>query len=439
MKDTTLGWAALAGALLMFLLPLGTRKVLGKFGSAGDFTRLAVSAVELVGAGFVVGWLMVRRRLPPVRLPIASAAAFLALALVATLASPARAVASIHWVRLGFSVLLALAFVQIGAKSRSWFRLAVGAVLIAGLLQSVIAVGHVAIQHDFGLRLLGESRLAPDLAGAAKLDTVSGKVIRGYGTFPHPNILATFLAVALLAWWWLFVRQPDRRSLWRDAGLALIGIALLAGLAATFSRLGVLAAGGGIAFASWRVWYVPGLRRRFGANARLAAVFVCASAVGLALIFPLWFSRFAVSRNDQAVSLRLKYLRAAGRMVADRPLFGVGPGAFPELLPRYTPGEIPPWQRQPVHSVPVLVLAELGVVGFAALTVFLWRLLKPLCVRAETTEHALVKTLSFGWLVILGISGLGDHFLWAVPQGQMLLWVVVSVVSGMSFRYRQPN
>lgn len=429
MHDTARGLLALAGVLFLFLIPLGTRKVVGQLGSAGDFTRLAIFALDLFAAVIVVWWLRVRQRLAPVRLPFASAIVFLAVALLAAFASPVRSVALTHWVRLGLAVVLALAFVQLGASSRRWLVVVAGVLVAAGVIQAAIAVGQVVVQRDLGLRMIGESRLAPDISGVAKIDTPAGKFIRGSGTFPHPNILAAFLAAALMAWWWLFVRGSPSRALWRDAGLFVVGALLLAGFAATFSRLGVLAVAAGFACATWRVWYVPGLRRRFGINARLAVVFVVASAVGLSLLFPLWFSRFTVSRSDQTISLRLDYLRAAGRMVADRPLLGVGPGTFAEALPRYSGEFVEPWQRQPVHNVPVLVLAELGILGGAALAVFLWRLLRPLFVRAETTDQALVKTLAVGWLVVLGVSALGDHFLWAVPQGKMLLWAVLGIVA----------
>jgi len=50
-----------------------------------------------------------------------------------------------------------------------------------------------------GLQLLGESFLAPHLSGVAKISTEQGLVMRAYGTFPHPNILATFLIISIFA------------------------------------------------------------------------------------------------------------------------------------------------------------------------------------------------------------------------------------------------
>ncbi len=433
----TRGWGVLFGTLLLFLIPFGTRKAVAQLGGAGDFTRVSIWAVELAALMLVGWWLSIRRLLAPFSFPWTPAIIFLLLALLSTLAGEARWLSLWAWFGLVLVIVVAAALVQVGASSRKWLAAAVWAFVIAGAIQAAIALGQFAFQHDLGLRILGESRLATDIAGVAKLDTSVGKVIRAYGTFPHPNLLAAHLTVAMLAWWWLWVRRAESASRSADMVLLGVGAALLAGFAVTFSRLGLAALVTGLAVVSWRVWAVAGLRRRFGRQARLGALFVIGCGLGLLLLLPQWSSRIAIDGGEQAVALRLQYVRSAWQMIKDRPFFGVGPGAFAQALPRYAPELTESWQRQPVHNVWLLILAELGIFGFAAFVWLLKRLLEPLASRAETTDRALLKALAAGWLAALFIFGLGDHFFWTLPQGRILFWGVLAVVAGASFRYRQ--
>ncbi len=427
-KDTTKGWGVLAGALLIFLIPLGTRRVVAELGSAGDFSRLIVSAIEVLGLAFVAWWLWVRRGLAPANFPGGWAVCFLAFALVSALASAARILSLWSWAELAISVGVAAALTQIGANSRRWLAVVAWVLVIGGVLQAAVALGQFVFQHDLGLQVLGESRIAADLAGVAKLDTAAGKIVRSYGTFPHPNLLAAYLATALLAWWWLWVRRAASAARIADAALLGIGAALLAGFAVAFSRLGLVALAVGFSVVAWRMWAVPGLRRRFGRQARLGALFVLGCGLGLVLLLPQWASRIAIDGREQAVALRVEYVRSAWRMVAEHPFFGAGPGTFAEIAPRFSDQIAEPWQRQPVHNLWLLMLAELGAVGFMAFIVFVWRLLRPLAVRAETGEQALAKALAVGLLAALFAFSLGDHFFWTLPQGRMLLWGILAVV-----------
>src|SRR3989338_9422288 len=82
------------------------------------------------------------------------------------------------------------------------------AILAGGLFQSLIAIAQFLKQSAIGLRFLGESVIAPDMEGVAVFyNSVGEKVMRAYGTTPHPNILAAYLLLGLFAIYYLLLRQ----------------------------------------------------------------------------------------------------------------------------------------------------------------------------------------------------------------------------------------
>ncbi|HLG25846.1 MAG TPA: hypothetical protein VI588_03605, partial [Candidatus Gracilibacteria bacterium] len=110
---------------------------------------------------------------------------------------------------------------------------------VAGMAaQAGIAIFQYLFQHSLGLQILGEAALSPDTPGVAKMDVGGEKLIRAYGTFPHPNVLAGGLTAALfLSWHWL------KNTFWLRVGVvALLSAALLL----TFSRSAFLAFAGGV-------------------------------------------------------------------------------------------------------------------------------------------------------------------------------------------------
>ncbi|MCG2694086.1 O-antigen ligase family protein [Candidatus Parcubacteria bacterium] len=82
------------------------------------------------------------------------------------------------------------------------------------------------------------------------------------------------------------------------------------------------------------------------------------------------------------------------------PLFGIGIGNYTIGLPK-------PY-GQPSHNIFLMVLAELGAVGFL-LYLALWR--------------KLWKSGLHSVLILFFIIGLFDHYLWTLYSGQMIFWV----------------
>jgi hypothetical protein len=78
-------------------------------------------------------------------------------------------------------------------KHLIWVSLMAG-----GFIQAVLGIAQFISQSSLGLSFLKESILSPSGAGVAKILLAEESLIRAYGLFPHPNILAGFLGITIL-------------------------------------------------------------------------------------------------------------------------------------------------------------------------------------------------------------------------------------------------
>src|SRR3989338_4881702 len=75
-----------------------------------------------------------------------------------------------------------------------------------GLFQAVIAILQFLKQSSLGLGLFGESVLTTHLTGIASFYNLTGeKIIRAYGTTPHPNILSAYLFLAIFSFYFVYL------------------------------------------------------------------------------------------------------------------------------------------------------------------------------------------------------------------------------------------
>ena len=102
---------------------------------------------------------------------------------------------------------------------------------ILGFFQSLVGFFQFVFHKSLGLYFLGESFLSPLNGELARVFIGGGRLLRAYGTFPHPNILAAFLVLSLLSTYFLY------RKKFFILFLFLIFINWL-GLVLTFSRAG---------------------------------------------------------------------------------------------------------------------------------------------------------------------------------------------------------
>ena len=271
--------------------------------------------------------------------------------------------------------------------------------LFGALFQVCLALGQVLLNHSVGLSFLGEPHVGPQVMNVAKNKTEVEAVIRGYGTFLHPNILAAYLMTIFL------VAIPHLKKaaflLW--SFILLLGIYLTGSQAAELT-LGVLL-----------VLYLF-FRMVKSASSQKTVIFGF-----LAIFFTLnvWFFFNAdhLKIEDASIQERVAQTDISRSMVKQYPT-GVGISQFTLVTEEISPTKLEPWRYQPVHNVYFLVLSELGIQGLILL-------LLTIVVMFASTKKPL-QALPF--LALVTIASF-DHLLMTSYVGVLLIGLVVFLLA----------
>ncbi|HWS48938.1 MAG TPA: O-antigen ligase family protein [Candidatus Methanoperedens sp.] len=258
---------------------------------------------------------------------------------------------------------------------------------------------------------IGERKFTYGGIGIAQIRFFDEGWIRAYGSFSHPNSLAGFL---LLAWWWF--RQQFRSSggqgfnrvwYWIVNWSAILGIVLSGSRVVWVLTLLMLV-----------VEQLP-LGKNFWKDRKfIGKIFLFFGVIMLllGLISVNYRIRdFLGGWDIQSLQKREKLALSALKMIKDTPLFGVGLGNFMVKLPSYQGNGF--YWMQPVHNIFLLVWSEVGVLGMILFLIFI-------------AEHFLkIKWRKKYWfLLIVGISGMMDHYWVTLPQNSWLLAIILGLI-----------
>ncbi|MDO8496723.1 MAG: O-antigen ligase family protein [bacterium] len=313
------------------------------------------------------------------------------------------------------------------------------AVMVGGIFQAVVAIVQFVRQSSLGFRYLGESVINFDLSGIASFYTSAGeKVIRAYGTTPHPNVLATCLFFAMFSFYfiYLYYRLHSKHTpffdTWDRATLGFYGVMLFA-FFTTFSRVIVFIWFVSFCLRSVVVRAFKHYRITFGTKEgrkRIIAILLVNLAV-IILFSSLYFneiiSRSSISGEDQAVTLRAFYTKEALGMEWN--LLGVGTGNFVGWLMEKEPFLIQ-YAYQPVHNIYLLIYSETGILGLGAFLIFLVFLVKDF-ISGTRLRKSYDLSMLFFFCSILFI-GFFDHLFWTLQQGRLVFWSSLGLLTYLS-------
>jgi hypothetical protein len=223
--------------------------------------------------------------------------------------------------------------------------------------------------------------------------------------FGDLNAAGSYFAMALVA----AAGLSDFRSR-RGIAYAAATVPLALALWLSGSRAALAGAAIGIvASLAWthRAGVRPGIfsRRRFAAVAALIVI----SLAGYAL--------YPAKRNvtvGYSAWARAELTVTGLRMLADRPLLGVGVSRFYDLFPQYASPELrqkffeaaeTPVTHENAHNNFMQVLAELGVAGFVAFLLVLWLALRPDALDADERSVRVPFVFAIGAFLLTALLG----------------------------------
>ncbi len=294
-------------------------------------------------------------------------------------------------------------------------KVEVGQILIiSALTQSAIAIIQFIIQSDLGLRVLGESLIKPWLAGVAKISTLDEVLIRSYGTFPHPNILAAFLLISFVFLVQLIIQRIHFKHSLKIYFLYYVLIST--GVFLTFSRT------------AWILWVlinlifiILNLKNPFVPknNLEFLLLFFIIYSIALLVIFPNeLYLRLNINFNEQAINQRILYSNIALKIIKDNPFLGVGLGNYINYLKDHFKG-LESWQYEPVHNIFLLITSEVGIVGILVLGLFFLLKLR---------KEIFLNPVSLSFIFIILFFGILDHFFWTLQPGELMFWMLLGII-----------
>ncbi len=298
-------------------------------------------------------------------------------------------------------------------------QISLGVIYISGIIQAILGILQFHMQHSMGLELLGEYVPAALADGAATLDIAGSKLLRAYGTFPHPNVFAAYLLVSLIIGFYFVSRETRKKWLI----LALFGnILLFIGIFLTFSRVvWFTAAVSGIAFV---IYYLA------TKAVKPAILLLISGFVSCATILVVWhnllFSRASDVVNSRSFIDRGVFNNFGFTIFKQNWLTGTGVGNYiPTMQEMF---HLEAWQYQPAHNIFIYIAATLGIVGLFLFLWLLWAVFKPLVTCKPGVLRATFLILGFSLLFISNF----DHFLVTIQQGQLIFFTTLGLIASSS-------
>lgn len=286
-------------------------------------------------------------------------------------------------------------------------------------IQSLLALNQFYLQHPIGLYKLGEQQIYSFNQGIAKIVVSGITYIRGYGTFPHPNLLSAYLLGGIFICLYLF--SFTNKLIYK----AIFGACLIVnvlGITVTFSRAAFFSLAVGLVI---YFGYVLLKKKWHSEYTGKIIILLIAAILSLVLFHKFLLVRDSISFSDQAVVERGYYNNVGLTMIKEHPLFGVGLGESVLHMQQYTSFKLWPWQYQPIHNYFLLAAAELGIPGALILIWIFWSHIKSMGRDLSDPFHLSVFSILFCFAILMFF----DHYFYTLQQTQMLLWLVLALAA----------
>ncbi len=278
------------------------------------------------------------------------------------------------------------------------------------LVQAVLLSAGLVVAYGFYQYFQGVDTTAFEWVDGEQFPLLK---VRVFSTLQNPNLLAGFLVVIVALAAGLGLNAESARG--KTAFLVLV-LALGVCLALTYSRgawLSVLAV-----VAAYGVLYS---RKTFWLLLFVPVVVVAGHDVLMERLMSI------ANPTDTSATLRIALWESTLAMIADKPLFGIGWGAYWLVYPEYDFFiNDPATTIFHAHNMYLHIAAEIGVPGLLAFLAMMFGHARLALVMAETATNRWVGGLMLGVLAAvigLAVGGLTDYVLFN-PQMAMLFWLL---------------
>ncbi|MBU3978255.1 O-antigen ligase family protein, partial [Patescibacteria group bacterium] len=255
----------------------------------------------------------------------------------------------------GFGKIMELFFlgyyVSKNIKSKKELGIIAAIFSITVIGESLLAIAQYIHQGSINgfLYFLGERKFTAGTPGIANASINGELILRPYGTFPHPNVLAGFLLCSLiLIFAWFEEKNDIKKKLLKIIALLLGSIALFL----TLSR---------VAIVLWILLVLIALFRHFFSChspeqgnpvvKNILSLFIVIIFISLLIFTPVLPRLEGTNFTEEAISQREDLLKSTLIMIKDHPLFGVGLFNFLPGISHIQKPLSSTLYLQPVHNI----------------------------------------------------------------------------------------
>ncbi len=279
------------------------------------------------------------------------------------------------------------------------------------VIQGFIGVQQFMKGMSLNLNFLGESQVVSGMRGSSFIVLNNEIFLRAYGTFPHPNILAGYLLLIFFLSNFIYLRTKGLLRYFSIFNILLSTLLIFF----TFSRIGIFLILLNIAVITIHKIFI--CKKIFFKKLSNRGVRV----FSISTPFLYVYQRFIpiILGNDKSLSERIELLKSGVKVFKNSILFGCGISRFIKAMENFVPRSSKGIMiLQPVHNIFVLMLAEVGVLGFLIILFLIVKIIFPILKKKFTVYSLLI-------LINILIIGSFDHYLFTLPQGTTILFFVL--------------
>lgn len=287
------------------------------------------------------------------------------------------------------------------------------------MFTSILVVWQFVNQGSIGgwWYFFGERTFSPVTPGIANTFFAGQLVLRPYGTFPHPNVVAGFLALAVLVFHAAFMRKKcvkSKNSFVLSALWCLVFVIAQTAIFLSLSRSAIIA---------YLISLGTLLFFRFNRRKRLTPLvllaLICALTVGPRI--------FYVKYEWEPVVTRISFFAASWASFMNALVVGKGLGTSPLLggLENISYA----LRYQPPHSIFLVILVETGLAGLIAFLVGIYKVLDKAVLNNKDS-----RPLFGAMFMFVFITGLTDHYWVTLQQGILSTIVLAGIAMSITRR-----